>query len=447
MIKIRKIIFKNNIDYSMKLTITKEKFIFLLLFIKLFLIIQFISCELKPKEPKISPNQKENLENPTKKNIFYLSEYKNLFEIRELTSFFNISASSTLNGSKSIYSVQNTKEENEYSWCEGIKGDGVGEFIEYKFKEELLSSNEIKGERQYKMKIAGEDSFEFSKNYYLRKSENDTFRINRFYIYNGYGEVKNFELNNRVKQLVLESDLGEKETVEIKDVIYLQEIQLSKPLRFKSRIRFIIDQVYNGSKFSDTCIHKLKLDDSLQYYSSYRFKIEGREEIWVNHPSTRNKDCLKFNTTDFPKNFKEGCLLNCDPQNGPDYSILFSKDHKVKTNYEGNSEGASPQWEFIGAWEKAENHILVKARVTRFPYSGCYYTMSENGERCVAKFREWFSKEYKDIDKVNLEMKISLKNKNAIVSKEFTGKDSSGLNKFYLKEEEKNYGCIKGIYE
>lgn len=367
----------------------------------LVLLVAFILVTCKDKE--------KNSSNSLKNNEIKLENNGKLHENRDFTQSFDIKSSSNLYDKNDRYNSGNIILENADSWCEGNKNDGIGEYIEFNLKPSISTEN---------------------------------LKFDRFYIYNGFGDLDFYFKNNRVKDLTLETDLGIKQNISLKDTHNLQEIILNDPMEFKNTIKFTIKNIYKGTHFNDTCIHKLMLDESILYFSNYRFEVKGSEEnLWTKRNQDTSK-CLDSEINNFPNNFEEGCLLNCDPNNGPDYSIFLMKDNTVETHFFGCAEGCNPQWEFKGTWEKTESAIYINAEVSNFPVLGCYASLSS--EECYQNFYEWFNKKYKTLEKTNITLEIRINNdKQAIVSKEIIGVDKNEKVVLKLKEEGKNYGCIK----
>ena len=153
-----------------------------------------------------------------------------------------VTASSTLEN-KPTYKPENaTDQKGLTAWCEGVKGNGAGEWIRY----------DLKG----KQKIAGIYFIPF-------------YAKNREVMFN----------NGRVKKLRIEADNGFSHTVSFTDKNPSQtfvpdcqndysapyvdftiqpEIKKSAPM---SWIKFTILEVYPGKKYADTCISSIALSN------------------------------------------------------------------------------------------------------------------------------------------------------------------------------------------
>lgn len=103
-------------------------------------------------------------------------------------------------------------------WVEGAKGNGINETISIEFNNPIYS----------------------------------------FSILNGYADVQNMKLfkeNGRVKKLKVEDQTNKLEyTMTFEDKVYFNYLELSKP---SNSIKLTILEVYEGSKYQDTCISAL----------------------------------------------------------------------------------------------------------------------------------------------------------------------------------------------
>jgi hypothetical protein len=105
------------------------------------------------------------------------------------------------------------------AWVEGQAGQGIGEWIVVEFEGERL--------------------------------------IKRFEILNGY--QKNSDIygkNSRVKQLRAVFSQGESRSFPLQDKLGAQVISLDRPIK-ASWVQFVIDEVYPGSKYTDTALSRL----------------------------------------------------------------------------------------------------------------------------------------------------------------------------------------------
>ncbi len=133
----------------------------------------------------------------------------------------DVQASSVLTDSQGTYSAENLIDGSWRSWAEGSKGNGVGEYFTLNVRNEAT--------------IAG------------------------FGLKNGYGNVDHYAVNNRVKAFKIFIDGTYTETIPIKDSVSFEQYSFSKPVNCKKNIRFVIDDVYPGTKFNDTCVAEILL--------------------------------------------------------------------------------------------------------------------------------------------------------------------------------------------
>ena len=114
------------------------------------------------------------------------------------------------------------------AWVEGAKGDGIGEWVEFKIK-----------------------------NHPGKKVETTTFwGLN---ISNGYRKSKDiWAKNSRVKQLRMDINGTPRLVINLKDTMFNQNIGFkSFDIKPGDVIRFTIMKIYPGNKYQDTCITEL----------------------------------------------------------------------------------------------------------------------------------------------------------------------------------------------
>jgi hypothetical protein len=108
------------------------------------------------------------------------------------------------------------------AWVEGQQGNGVGEWITVEFET-------------------------------LR-------RVRSFVVQNGYQKSSDiFQKNNRVRQLRVLFSGGETETFVLEDKISSQFLSLRRPIQ-TYWLKFVIDDVWAGNKYTDTAITKLLIN-------------------------------------------------------------------------------------------------------------------------------------------------------------------------------------------
>ncbi len=189
------------------------------------------------------------LENPPKIS-FKTPQYAPTGEIYLLDYSFlggfrgaEVTASSYLKDKRHEYKPENVKytmytgdcsmwgfTENVVPWVEGKAGYGVGEWIEYD-----ISS--ILAKRDY--------------------LENLNAKV---YILNGYVNPKLpylYKENSRVKKATLIIDDTTEIEIEFDDIVEFKCIELGRPF---TKARIVIDDVYKGTKYDDTCITSITVD-------------------------------------------------------------------------------------------------------------------------------------------------------------------------------------------
>ena len=144
-----------------------------------------------------------------------------------------ITASSVLvekNKPEEFYSAENLCDSSWKSWVEGEKGDGINSEIVF--------------------------HYDSSKNAEL------------LMIRNGYGELKYFYQNNRVKDIQI-SDGKKTITYTLQDTYMPQYIYLN--FQNFTEIKFKILSVYKGTKYSDTCISEIRLLEDWNGYEDLKY--------------------------------------------------------------------------------------------------------------------------------------------------------------------------------
>jgi hypothetical protein len=130
------------------------------------------------------------------------------------SKIISISSSSTLKSENISYRAGNIFDRRpDGSWCEGKKGDGIGQFISLTFDKIVT--------------------------------------INKIYIMNGVGDSKFYRKKNRVRLMGVNGVI-----VKLTDSPYAQMINLDKPVTGK-KIDFRINGIYKGNQDDDTCIAEL----------------------------------------------------------------------------------------------------------------------------------------------------------------------------------------------
>jgi phosphate transport system substrate-binding protein len=160
-----------------------------------------------------------------KRTLFYILFFYAAFvcysqgEFIDNSVIADIRASSTLADSREEYAASKLTDRMDYSWSEGAPGNGVGEHITVTF----AGVTDVAG----------------------------------FVLKNGYGQLEYYGKNNRVKSFRILFDDIYGETMEIRDSINFEQYVFKSPVRC-SKIQFIIDDVYPGTQYDDTCIAEIR---------------------------------------------------------------------------------------------------------------------------------------------------------------------------------------------
>ena len=140
-----------------------------------------------------------------------------------LITWDNVYASSHLIQKSMNYKVENVIDDNpSTAWIEGVSDDGIGQFIQF--------------------------------------SSNNTFRVDKIDIINGFSKnQKTYMKNNRVKKVIIEFSDKSQQVYELEDNnIEYQTIDIGG-INTNS-VKVIIQEVYtNGRVYKDTCISEISV--------------------------------------------------------------------------------------------------------------------------------------------------------------------------------------------
>ena len=140
-----------------------------------------------------------------------------------LITWDNVYASSHLIQKSMNYKVENVNDDNpSTAWIEGVSDDGIGQFIQF--------------------------------------SSNNTFRVDKIDIINGFSKnQKTYMKNNRVKKVIIEFSDKSQQVYELEDNnMEYQTIDIGG-INTNS-VKVIIQEVYtNGRVYKDTCISEISV--------------------------------------------------------------------------------------------------------------------------------------------------------------------------------------------
>lgn len=184
-----------------------------------------------------APKNVEKLLAANRLGLFSLERYlENCVSSIETRYVNAIKASSTLIEGENVYSVANLVDENiKTAWVEGKEGSGIGEWVKINFG----------------------DIFANISGYNFTEGRD----INSINIINGYAKNETiYYANNRVKKLEISFNDGTSFVTELKDgILEQQKIELPEPKKVSS-VKFTILDVYQGSKYDDTCISEIAFE-------------------------------------------------------------------------------------------------------------------------------------------------------------------------------------------
>lgn len=169
----------------------------------------------------------------------YILDYSFLGGLRDA----DVKASSYLTDKRHEYKPENVKytmytgdceewgfTETVVPWVEGKDGYGIGEWIEY----------DISSFSQWREDLKNRNA--------------------RLYILNGYVNPKLphlYKENSRIKKATLIIDDSTEIKIEFDDIVEFKCVELGRPF---TKVRLIIDEVYKGTKYDDTCITAITVD-------------------------------------------------------------------------------------------------------------------------------------------------------------------------------------------
>lgn len=146
-----------------------------------------------------------------------------------------IRASSHLPGGKFSYTPENAHDfKAETAWVEGVKGDGIGEWIEYDFNFDEMEEYE------------------------------GTLGVTHLLIANGYKKSERiWRANGRIRQLKIYLNGKPYGQINLQDVYSVQRVpigQIMFPAGQTTTLRFEIQKVYPGEKYRDTALSLLMFE-------------------------------------------------------------------------------------------------------------------------------------------------------------------------------------------
>jgi phosphate transport system substrate-binding protein len=169
-----------------------------------------------------------------------------------IVRYETVTASSELTDSQGSYPASNLRDYTYQTWAEGARGNGTGE----SFTLTLYDEEQIAG----------------------------------FALKNGYGDLNYFTKNNRVKSFKIYIDGSYIETIPIKDSIHFEQYALKNPVEGK-KIQFVIDSVYQGTVYNDTCVAEIAILTTLlndeDFYTNILRSLGPLEDIptkWRTNP-------------------------------------------------------------------------------------------------------------------------------------------------------------------
>ena len=174
--------------------------------------------------------------------------------------------SSTLQGTNRYnYEISNISDSDiSTAWVEGVKGDGVGEYVYIPiFRKETNSSFKYNKKNDIKITFSIFNGFCKSSELFYKNNRIKTAKITIFVIpmttaQDGYPSFPYEDEENEIllAKVIELKDIIESQTFEEKINIYNSNYQYDTPFVL---LKFEIIDVYKGTKYDDTCISEINV--------------------------------------------------------------------------------------------------------------------------------------------------------------------------------------------
>ncbi len=157
----------------------------------------------------------------------------------------------------------------ETSWCENVNGDGLGEYLEITLTKRIWGLNITNGFRRMPVKD------------WLFWRNNDNFDNNIRDDLNGMKDY--YTQNNRIKKLSITDSYG--------TILYTLNLDDKRDLQsfpgiclFPGRYRFVIEEIYRGTRWQDTCLGEVSFLDAeinpqIRRFTTDPFYMENLREV------------------------------------------------------------------------------------------------------------------------------------------------------------------------
>lgn len=168
-------------------------------------------------------------------------------EVRVFGYPYDASASSALRSSGSSYSSNNVLPPSiRTAWCEGVEGDGIGQYLQLRLEEPISVS------------------------------------VLSISVLPGYVKTNSlFSANGRPKRMTVRfNGASEGEVINLKDMPLEQSFSFkTEGLRDVRVIELMIDDVYSGGKYRDTCITEVIIQDPIWFESATDEDIQAEVSL------------------------------------------------------------------------------------------------------------------------------------------------------------------------
>ncbi|MCX7787199.1 MAG: hypothetical protein N2442_05845 [Spirochaetes bacterium] len=179
----------------------------------------------------------------------------------------------------------------ETAWCEGVPGDGIGEWVEFELKQDTEAIDVWNGYQRASHRIEGKNLHQY------------------------------FGWNNRVKTLEIVSSDGKiRKTLNLKDS---QEKQTFEDLYLpKGTYRAYVREIYKGTRWQDTCLGELVFHPASSLYPRLKSDPFLKEQVapLLNQPAIPTA-----------KSMEKALIGNWEAIRGEYEEISFSKEGRKRT--------------------------------------------------------------------------------------------------------------------
>jgi hypothetical protein len=229
----------------------------------------------------------------------------------------SVTASGTLKDANDRFSSGRLIDGWKGCWCTGKPG-GVGEYITLKLA------------REY------------------------SFKTVKVFFWNGFADEKYYKANNRIRDLQVVVKTKIVDTITLKDTMDVQDIDVRIDTSAVKEITFIIQSVYKGEKYDDTCLSEISFAPitppeiySFSVTSPFSFSDPGSFYTITLVPGG-SVDCV-YEDAGGKQEFRNGSWSQ-----NKDGSVNVSYEFSLPENYNGPNESPKRSGNFVLSRKKGD---------------------------------------------------------------------------------------------